>query len=797
MKCSSLPPTNDLVPAEFGDESGVEPEKFYIFNPSIISIGRKYAMCYRIIDSRGPRRRAIAGVILNNDLSLSRSPVLISDHILFPSIPSIKERTRIWHADPRFFKYRNSIYMCWNDGANKPINNQFVIEIDPFTLLPKERARLITVRGLWPESRRSIEKNWSFFESDGKLLTIYSIQPHVVLEVDLSDAESAVCTPLCQSEWESRYSPLFGEMRGGSAPLLYNRLVDNKSCFLAIAHSCYKEHDGRRYHAVAYEFDKRYPYNVLRETLEPIRLSGETDVFNLHKLNKEVKSVVYPTGLAEEDGSIIISYGINDERMQIDRIHKEELEAQLYPVYRNRRKTVYAYAKLKEPKTSLASSLEMRQHQFPIPLSWWDCRGKLLDRFRKETFEVGNFGDIASKEIVELISGKVVIPRQGVHPALLAIGSVAHTARDGDIIWGSGVKSFAAGMPHTPQTISIVSVRGPLTYEYFRSRGYDVSGIKDMFDPGSLAGYFYKHLLTCDEAVKNDDPLPITSRPNYRIIPHFSDYYPMLRKNLRHAHAFVSVDCAPIELVKQLRGAEVVYSSSLHGIIFAESLGIPACWIRPMVSESPFKYSDYYLGTSRTAHMRPFDSIEEAFRHEAPPLPALNPEAMLSTFPHQQVTGLLKCYSIKPGYVYRQRELLSVLFPASEVESVNNSGVCDTTRPSEHRHKLGYSVNIGVNNCGLLSLRLSLPGALTEFVEYIRIISDRASETTILPSDIRPNTFIGFRIEPVAACPYISVDVELKLVDSNLPQNLEELLSKVAISELRLDAFKSSARAKS
>lgn len=50
--------------------------------------------------------------------------------------------------------------------------------------------------------------------------------------------------------------------------------------------------------------------------------------------------------------------------------------------------------------------------------------------------------------------------------------------------------------------------------------------------------------------------------------------------------------------VNEIISAEKVISSSLHGIIIAESYGVPCLWLND-IPDSPFKYEDYYLSTGR------------------------------------------------------------------------------------------------------------------------------------------------------------------------------------------------------
>ena len=57
--------------------------------------------------------------------------------------------------------------------------------------------------------------------------------------------------------------------------------------------------------------------------------------------------------------------------------------------------------------------------------------------------------------------------------------------------------------------------------------------------------------------------------------------------------------------------ANLVVSSSLHGIILAEAYGIPAILLRNPIDKSMFKYYDYY-GSTRRNSFPIVDTLEEA-----------------------------------------------------------------------------------------------------------------------------------------------------------------------------------------
>ena len=55
----------------------------------------------------------------------------------------------------------------------------------------------------------------------------------------------------------------------------------------------------------------------------------------------------------------------------------------------------------------------------------------------------------------------------------------------------------------------------------------------------------------------------------------------------------VDVDNKPVEVARQIQEAELLFTSSLHGLIFAHALGRPCVLIRPLTEEPEIKYQDY------------------------------------------------------------------------------------------------------------------------------------------------------------------------------------------------------------
>jgi pyruvyltransferase len=198
-----------------------------------------------------------------------------------------------------------------------------------------------------------------------------------------------------------------------------------------------------------------------------------------------------------------------------------------------------------------------------------------------------NVGDYLAKVIVEAMLGLRdldLIDKRDRRRRLFSIGSVLHNARDGETVWGSGINGKIDDDHHQFRRLDVRAVRGPLTRRSLQARGIAVPEIYG--DPALLMPRFYPRELV------GADP-----RRAFAVVPHFNespDKYAAYRDHL------VLPTCKPLAFVRALLGADLVVSSSLHGVILAEAYGIPAVYLDSGNGEHRFKYDDYYRGTGRS-----------------------------------------------------------------------------------------------------------------------------------------------------------------------------------------------------
>ena len=208
-----------------------------------------------------------------------------------------------------------------------------------------------------------------------------------------------------------------------------------------------------------------------------------------------------------------------------------------------------------------------------------------------------NVGDLLSLIIYRqmLKMGGVRCPFSVKTRRVVSIGSVLSFVGSGETtVWGTGLmnEKCISALLQKHAKLDVRAVRGPLTRKKLINAGYMCPEIYG--DPAILLPRFY-------------NPTVNKIKGKVVIIPHHSklDKYTHRYDNVLDTytndwHRFVS----------EIKSAEKVISSSLHGIILAESYGIPCVWLND-IPDSPFKYEDYYQSTGRRVYPLAND-IDEA-----------------------------------------------------------------------------------------------------------------------------------------------------------------------------------------
>lgn len=205
--------------------------------------------------------------------------------------------------------------------------------------------------------------------------------------------------------------------------------------------------------------------------------------------------------------------------------------------------------------------------------------------------------------------------------SLMAIGSVITFAIDDATVWGSGI----LGVNEIPvlynkrlfRKLDIRAVRGPFTRHVLLSSGYDCPEVYG--DPAIIMPYIYKGLnLKKTYAVS--------------IVQHHSRIYKSERKDFH----YINIETHDYkQFIDEICSSKKIISSSLHGIILAETYGVPAVFFNDGMEDQLFKFWDWYLSTGRT-DIRMAKTLEEALEMEPMPLPQLD----------EMRDNLIKCFPV-------------------------------------------------------------------------------------------------------------------------------------------------------
>lgn len=222
-----------------------------------------------------------------------------------------------------------------------------------------------------------------------------------------------------------------------------------------------------------------------------------------------------------------------------------------------------------------------------------------LEVFESHNFKdgFGNWGDHISGEIISHFFN--VSPKICTDPTVagktLVVGSVMDHAYPGDAAWGAGC--IAPGrIGHSRGKLEVHAVRGPLTLRELR-RGFDVPNVP-FGDPALLMAQMH-------EMPKENVTF------EYAVIPHWVDFDLSVIQRLRQLGVkVIDIRQSTQQLLKDLSGVGKVLSSSLHGLILADAIGIPNCRVQfsTNVIGGDFKFLDYCMSVGRNHSNHPISN---------------------------------------------------------------------------------------------------------------------------------------------------------------------------------------------
>lgn len=217
--------------------------------------------------------------------------------------------------------------------------------------------------------------------------------------------------------------------------------------------------------------------------------------------------------------------------------------------------------------------------------------------------KVPNMGDLLNVAIIERLFGYKVHRHTFLTGELSAIGSGLgqFTLRDNPFvamaerisgflfpsvtIWGTGFVCYKEkDTPFYRRNMRFAAVRGELS----KKRVEDILG-KELDIPTGDAGILASYLLS----------EPVEKKYSVGIIAHYKEQDEPVFQKLVETYPqslFIDVRQTPDVVIRKIASCECIISSSLHGLIIADGLGIPNIHIK--VSDKllgdGFKFDDYY-----------------------------------------------------------------------------------------------------------------------------------------------------------------------------------------------------------
>jgi len=166
----------------------------------------------------------------------------------------------------------------------------------------------------------------------------------------------------------------------------------------------------------------------------------------------------------------------------------------------------------------------------------------------------------------------------------LSVGSVLQSANEHSIVWGSGYLKDTSMVKNQPK--EILAVRGRLSYERLKLQKIKCP---EVFGD---AGLLYPRIYTPQ----------VEKKYKLGIIPHYVDQNHNSLQLINNSDIKVIDILSPINnVIDDICRCDVILSSSLHGLIFADAYSVPNYWVKfsDKVLGKGFKFLDYFSSMGR------------------------------------------------------------------------------------------------------------------------------------------------------------------------------------------------------
>lgn len=219
-----------------------------------------------------------------------------------------------------------------------------------------------------------------------------------------------------------------------------------------------------------------------------------------------------------------------------------------------------------------------------------------------------NFGDALNVELLSKVLNVDVKYAKPKSAKLVAIGSILEfflskknrlKSESELTIWGTGLIKPIEPLEYFNRKLNILALRGILTKTDIEAKLNKSLDNVVLGDPGLLASYLI-------------DKNKIEKKYKLGIIPHYVDKdHSSLSKQLKNIKGsrIIDIQNDPYVILQEIAECEVIISSSLHGLIAADSLGIPNRWavFSGKLKGGEYKFRDYYSIYENMSDVKPID----------------------------------------------------------------------------------------------------------------------------------------------------------------------------------------------
>jgi len=216
-----------------------------------------------------------------------------------------------------------------------------------------------------------------------------------------------------------------------------------------------------------------------------------------------------------------------------------------------------------------------------------------------------NFGDELTTDIIERLFNKKCELVNIDDADLYAVGSIVEIIdrekSKKSYVWGSGFISEGGSVVN--DSIIFKATRGYLSRRALPEKYHQIA----VGDPGLLSNLIYKNLSAPTDCIG--------------IVPHYNDSNSKILDRAKNDKRYkvISVRDTPENVVRQLTSCRIVLSSSLHGLIVADSFGIPNMHLRlsDKLAGGDYKFKDYYSSIDKDYEQFNKDDLYDERKIEA------------------------------------------------------------------------------------------------------------------------------------------------------------------------------------